>query len=60
MIGLSIIVPVYNIEKYIRACIENIFNQGLDDNWFEVIITNDGTQEETLRLWIKLILLYLG
>ena len=28
---LSIIVPVYNIEKYIRACMESIIHQGLDE-----------------------------
>ena len=40
---LSIIVPVYQVEKYIRACFESIFKQGLDDADFEVIIVNDGT-----------------
>ena len=40
MIDLSIIVPVYNVEKYIRSCIESIFKQGLDDASFEVIIVN--------------------
>ena len=31
MTKLSIIVPVYNLEEYIRPCIESIFRQGLDD-----------------------------
>ena len=43
MIQLSIIVPVYNVEKYIRACLESVFKQGLNDDCFEVIIVNDGT-----------------
>jgi glycosyltransferase involved in cell wall biosynthesis len=38
MIKLSIIVPVYNVEKYIRPCIESIYEQGLDEQEFEVII----------------------
>ena len=42
---LSVIVPVYNVEKYIRTCIESIYNQGLDEDTFEVIIVNDGTQD---------------
>ena len=50
MIDLSIIVPVYNVEKYIRSCIESIFNQGLDDNRFEVIIVNDGTQDRSMEM----------
>ena len=34
MTKLSIIVPVYNVEKYIRPCFESIFKQGLDENEF--------------------------
>ena len=47
---LSIIVPVYNVEKYIRPCFESIFNQGLDDNCFEVIIVNDGTEDNSMEM----------
>ena len=47
---LSIIVPVYNVEKYIRACIESIFKQRLDENTFEVIIVNDGTQDRSMEV----------
>ena len=45
---LSIIVPVYNVEKYIRQCIESIFLQNLDENCFEVIIVNDGTEDHSM------------
>jgi glycosyltransferase involved in cell wall biosynthesis len=47
---LSIIVPVYNVEKYIRPCIESIFKQGLDDADFEVIIVNDGTKDRSIEM----------
>ena len=47
---LSIIVPVYNVEKYIRSCIESIFKQGLDDADFEVIIVNDGTKDRSIEM----------
>ena len=50
MIDLSIIVPVYNVEKYIRSCIESIFMQSLDDANFEVIIVNDGTQDKSMEV----------
>ena len=50
MIQLSIIVPVYNVEKYIRPCIESIFRQGLDETLFEVIIVNDGTKDRTIDM----------
>ena len=50
MIDLSIIVPVYNVEKYIRSCIESIFMQSLDDANFEVIIVNDGSTDKTEKI----------
>ena len=50
MVQLSIIVPVYNVEKYIRPCIESIFKQGLDDADFEVIIFNDGTPDKSMEM----------
>lgn len=50
MIKLSIIVPVYNVEQYIRPCFESIFNQGLNDDEFEVIIINDGTKDKSMEM----------
>lgn len=44
---LSIVVPVYNVEQYIRSCIESIYRQELDENDFEVILVNDGTQDNS-------------
>jgi glycosyltransferase involved in cell wall biosynthesis len=45
---LSIIVPVYNVEKYVKPCIESIFKQGLDESRFEVIIVNDGSTDKSM------------
>jgi glycosyltransferase involved in cell wall biosynthesis len=47
---LSIIVPVYQVEKYVRPCMESIFNQEIDDNRFEVIIVNDGTKDRSMEV----------
>ena len=47
---LSIIVPVYNVEKYIRACIKSIYKQGLDEECFEVIIVNDGSTDRSMEV----------
>lgn len=47
---LSIIVPVYNVERYIRPCIESIFRQNIDENVFEVIIVNDGTKDRSMEM----------
>lgn len=40
---VSIIVPVYNVEKYINRCIRSILNQSLDD--FEIILVDDGSND---------------
>ena len=44
---LSIIVPVYNVEPYIRSCLESILKQELDDTECEIILVNDGTQDDS-------------
>ena len=45
---LSIIVPVYNVEKYVHVCIDSLYRQGLDEKCFEVIIVNDGTTDNSM------------
>lgn len=41
----SIIVPCFNSEKNLKACMDSIFNQSYDN--FEVIIINDGSTDNT-------------
>jgi glycosyltransferase involved in cell wall biosynthesis len=50
MIELSIIIPVYNVEKYVHTCLESIFKQGLDDASFEVILVNDGSTDHSMEM----------
>ena len=50
MKNLSIIVPVYNVERYIRSCFETIFKQGLKSDEYEVIIVNDGTKDRSMEM----------
>lgn len=50
MMDLSIIVPIYNVENFVRACIESIYRQGLDENIFEVILVNDGTKDKSMEV----------
>lgn len=47
---LSIIVPIYNVERYIRPCLESIFRQELNENCFEIIIVNDGTEDKSMEV----------
>ena len=44
---LSIIVPVYNVEQYVLRCVQSIYQQGLSEDEFEVILVNDGTQDDS-------------
>lgn len=41
---ISIIVPVYNVEKYLDRCIDSILNQDFED--FELILVNDGATDQ--------------
>lgn len=41
--GISIIVPVYNVEKYIHQCIDSILNQSFMD--YELILVDDGSPD---------------
>lgn len=47
---LSIIIPIYNVEKYIDKCFTSIYNQGVSDTLFEVIAVNDGTPDESMKI----------
>ena len=45
MCKLSIIITVYNKEKYISRCIESALNQNIDN--YEIIIVNDGSTDNS-------------
>ena len=44
----SIIVPVYNVEKYIDKCLRSIVDQNFSD--YEVIVVNDGTKDNSMGI----------
>lgn len=45
---LSVVVPVYNVEKYLAKCIESLLNQTLAD--IEIILVNDGSTDRSLEI----------
>lgn len=45
---LSIILPIYKVEAYIKECLKSIFRQGLNDEDFEIILVNDGTPDNSI------------
>ena len=40
MFKISVIIPVYNTEQYLEACLDSVFGQTLEE--LEVILVNDG------------------
>ena len=48
MVKVSVIVPVYNVEKYIRKCMESLVNQTLKE--IEIIVVNDGTKDNSMNI----------
>ncbi len=44
----SVIVPVYNVEKYLARCLDSILNQTCAD--FEIIVVNDGSPDNSQKI----------
>lgn len=48
MIKISIVVPVYNVEKYLSTCLDSIIEQNFDD--YEIICIDDGSTDCSGRI----------
>lgn len=48
MAKVSIIVPVYNVEKYVARCLDSCINQTFED--LEIICVNDGSTDRSLEI----------
>lgn len=48
MIKISVIVPVYNMSKYLNKCLDSLVNQTFKD--YEIIIINDGSTDNSLDI----------
>lgn len=47
-IKVSIIIPVFNVEKYLNECLHSAVNQNFDD--YEIIIINDGSTDCSMKV----------
>ncbi|SFB04736.1 MULTISPECIES: glycosyltransferase [unclassified Bacillus (in: firmicutes)] len=47
-IMFSILIPVYNVEKYLNKCLDSVINQTYNN--FELIIVNDGSTDSSLEI----------
>ncbi|HBK7124119.1 glycosyltransferase, partial [Enterococcus faecium] len=45
MCRISIIVPVYNVEKYLKKCVDSILGQTFTD--FELLLIDDGSTDNS-------------
>ena len=49
---ISVVIPVYNTEKYIENCIESVLNQTYNE--IEILVINDGSTDSTNLILKKL------
>ena len=47
---ISIIIPVYNVENYLRKCLDSILRQGLFEGEYEVILVSDGSRDGSVAI----------
>ena len=45
---VSVIIPIYNVEKYLQECLDSVVNQTLKD--IEIICINDGSTDNSLDI----------
>ena len=44
---ITLIIPVYNVEKYINACFQSVLSQTVDKNRLQVILVDDGSTDSS-------------
>ena len=45
---VTVIVPIYNVEKYLARCIDSLVNQTLNE--IEIVLVNDGTKDSSGKI----------
>lgn len=53
-IVLSIIIPVYNVEKYIERCIRSLEKQDIHPETYEIIVINDGSPDNSREVVLQM------
>lgn len=47
---LSVIVPVYNVEKFLPRCLDSLLRQGMEVGEYEIICVNDGSPDNSAQI----------
>ncbi len=55
---LSIILPVYNVAPYLPRCLNSLMAQGLKSGEYEILLIDDGSTDESLRICEEFALKY--
>ena len=55
---VSVVVPVWNVEKYLKKCLESLVNQTLND--IEIIVVNDGSPDNSQVIIDEYVEMYPG
>ena len=50
---LSIVVPTYNVEKYIANCLDSLLDQDLSADIYEILVINDGSTDNSPKIATK-------
>ncbi|AZA77675.1 glycosyltransferase [Chryseobacterium sp. G0186] len=50
MIKFSLIVPAYQVENFIKRCLDSCFSQDLSSDEYEVLVINDGSKDKSLEI----------
>ena len=45
---VSVIIPIYNVEKYLQRCLESLINQTFSN--IEIIALNNGSTDKSLEI----------
>lgn len=45
---ISIIIPIYNVEKYLNRCLDSVMKQSFQD--IEIILVNDGSTDNSDKI----------
>ncbi len=47
---LSILIPLYNKEKYIERCLKSLLDQDISPSEYEIIIVDDGSKDSSAQI----------
>ena len=57
-IKLSIIIPLYNTERYIERCLLSCVEQNIEEQDYEIIVVNDGSTDQSVEIVKRLVEVY--